>query len=1072
MKIGKKIIYLLVIIYCFLTCSTISAASETVKIGYIDYENFISEEKDGVFNGYGVEYLEQISKYTKWNYEYVFDTWENILTKLAAGDIDFICQAQKTEERERDYLFSKYSIGQEASILYVKSSNTKYYYEDFEGFNNMRVAYLDKGFQKTSFIEYAARNKFNYIGVDCNSNTESFTLLEEDKVDAVAVGSLSLKTGYRAIAKYASDPFYFMSGKTQRQESLMQNVNDAIGQIKANDPLFEGELYEKYYSSEIMANDISFSKEEIDFIKQKKVINLALIPNRVPFSYQNEDEQPDGIVKEIMQLISDSSGLNFSFSMMENGVKSPDYLQANPTNFICGAQAENEQFKQGYVVSNVFYQDNIILASRNGTIYNSDAPDKSYTIGVAKTNMPLIQFLREDHPEFDIKLFDSNVECANAIVKKEVQFLAANTLVIQNIIQRPEYNDITILPYYLKTESMVVVGKASLDNEMITSIINKTMEAIDTRLINQIVLNQTVKNSYEYTFTDFFNQYKGIVIIIFVLIMLLTVLLIGIIFFRNRSYAKLDEANAKLEVAVKQANIANKAKSRFLAQVSHEIRTPMNAIIGLTNLAKSDVEKKEIIRDYLNKIESSSKLLLGIINDVLDMSAIEGGKMKIDTSEFDMKKLIEDISVMFYQQAKMKNIDFECHINNLINEVLIGDQLRINQILLNLLSNAFKFTSPKGKVTLNITQTKIHSNQVNMCFEVIDNGCGISSEMMSRLFKPFEQESPRTANVYGGSGLGLSIAKNLVDLMKGTIEVESKENVGSKFSVNIPQTITQTQNVLEDIDFTDLRVLIVDDDLESCKYCGDIFKRLGVRHDFVTNGNDALEKMAYNDEKKEPYNLCLISWQIRMNDGVDLVSKIRNIFGRQAVVVIVSSYDLNEIGKCTFESEADYFISKPLFQSTIYNILAKITNYSLYSDTVVAYDSYDFSNKRILVAEDVKLNMEVVVKLLERVNADVVCAYNGQEALDIYLEEYENIDLILMDINMPVLNGYKTAKAIRQSGKKNCRRIGIYAMTANAFSSDVAESLEAGMNGHIAKPIDVELMYKTIQNAFKEESHE
>lgn len=1072
MKTIKKLFIIFVLVFSlFVGSSTVNAKVKTIKIGYIDYDNFIVKSSNDTYEGYGVEYLNEIAKYTKWNYEYVYDTWDNILEGLLSGEIDFVCQAQKTPERELIYSFSKYSVGQESSILYVNSDNYNYYYDDITNFDGMKVAYLNKSFQKEAFIEYAAKNEFSFEGVDCENNQECFSLLDSNEVDAVAVGSLSLKSGYRAIAKFASDPFYFMCGKDEKNINLLDDVNDAIARIKANNPLFEGELYEKYYSMEVSSNDISYTREETSLINEKNTIDIALIPNRTPFSYVSDNNEIDGIIKDIMEVISEKSGLIFQYSMMPKGQGAISYLEENPDVLVSGVAAENLQFKNGYSLSKYFYKEDIVLASKYETKYNVNAEENTYKLGLSKSNASLVAYLEENHKEFELVFLDSNEECADYLVNNKIDFFASNTKIIQNLIQKPKYKDITILPTYFKEESMSICGIDNNRNNLIISIIDKTINSLLDDEIEQIVLNQTIKTRYTYSLSDIMYEYRIPLIIIIILIILLTISLIGIILFRNHSYKKLDIINSKLTYAVKEANKANETKSRFLAQISHEIRTPMNAIIGLTSLSQNGLDDKAKVNDYLSKIDSSSKLLLGIINDVLDMSAIEGGKLKIDVSEFDIKNVIENITSMFYQQAKLKGINFNCRIFSLLDEKMLGDELRLNQILLNLLSNALKFTKIGGNVDFNISEDSRKNDKIVIRFEVIDDGCGMSDDMKERLFLPFEQESAKTANRYGGSGLGLSISKNLIDLMEGQIEVDSQINKGTKFTVRIPFKKVKYENNIKKEEFKDIKAIIVDDDIDSCNYCARLLDRLNVKHDIVTDPEIVLEKMALEDEKKSPYNLCIIDYKMPKMSGDILASKIKDIFGANPVVVIISAYDLSEIEENGIVDGVDYFITKPLFQSTIYNALLKISNHKGIINNVVD-KNYDFSGKRILVAEDVELNMEVITKLLEKVNVVVEKAYDGKAAIDKYMNSPDNYDLILLDINMPIINGYEVAKMIRVSKTTTASSVKIFAMTANAFSEDIKKAEESGMNGHIAKPIDVALLYQTLNEAFKGEDYE
>ncbi|MDY2628060.1 MAG: ABC transporter substrate binding protein [Lachnospiraceae bacterium] len=534
-----------------------------------------------------------------------------------------------------------------------------------------------------------------------------------------------------------------------------------------------------------------------------------------------------------------------------------------------------------------------------------------------------------------------------------------------------------------------------------------------------------------------------------------------------RQKTKLEEKNRQLADAVTALQQANGAKSQFLAQMSHEIRTPMNAVIGLTAIAQNETEHPEKMKEYLKKIDASSRLLLGIINDILDMSAIERGKMKLEQAPFDFKKQLSDVVAMFYQQARQKKINFALHMNGVIEEYFIGDGLRVSQIMINLLSNAVKFTPPGGRIDFTVTQTSRSQGKVYMRFLVSDTGCGMSSDMMERLFKPFEQQDASTARRHGGSGLGLSITGNLVKMMGGTIRAESTLNEGSTFVVDIPFTSCE-QKFRPVTVFKDIRALVIDDDEDACQYCGTLLDSLGVRYDYVTEGEAALEMLGEAEEKGDPYKLCIVDWQMVSMDGIEVVKQIRSIFGEEFVVIMASAYDLREIENEGREAGVNYFVAKPVFKSSLFNVLTWMAGSGTEGEHEEITKKYDFSGRHVLIAEDLDLNMEVAVRLLEMVGIQVSCAENGREALELYQKAPDGFfDCILLDVNMPEMDGYEAAQAIRKTGKRDASVIPVFAMTANAFTEDIKAAMDAGMNGHIAKPIEIDILYETLQEVFK-----
>ena len=522
----------------------------------------------------------------------------------------------------------------------------------------------------------------------------------------------------------------------------------------------------------------------------------------------------------------------------------------------------------------------------------------------------------------------------------------------------------------------------------------------------------------------------------------------------------------ELAGALEAAEKATFAKSRFLARMSHEIRTPMNAIVGLTTIAKLHCGEPEKISDYLGKIETASRVLLNIINDVLDMSAIESDKIKVASAEFDMKQLLTGISTVYYPQCSVKGVRFEMVVN-IENEILTGDGLRVNQILLNLVSNAFKFTPAGGAIKVMVDETARRDDTVFLRFRVSDTGCGMTADMKERLFKPFEQESGTTTREYGGSGLGLSIAKHLVDIMHGAITVESEKGVGTTFTVDLPfgSSNVSTRSISEIL--KTVRILTVDDDSAAREYTAIVLNRIGAAYDTASSGQQALDMINAAESEGNPYNVCLIDWKMPDMDGVEVTRRIRAMEKHRSLIIIISAYDLNEVEDEAKRAGADQFITKPLFQSTVFNVLMALTKGELKSMTAEP-DNYDFTGRRVLLAEDQDLNAEIATDILSEANLETDRAGNGCEAVDIFSKAAPGTyDAILMDIQMPLLDGYGAARAIRALNRPDAKVIPIFAMTANAFIEDVAASLSAGMNGHISKPIDTRVLYSTLARAMK-----
>lgn len=528
-----------------------------------------------------------------------------------------------------------------------------------------------------------------------------------------------------------------------------------------------------------------------------------------------------------------------------------------------------------------------------------------------------------------------------------------------------------------------------------------------------------------------------------------------------------------LNDALINAQNANQAKTQFLSRMSHEIRTPMNAIIGMTTIAASAIHSPEWMENCLTKISASSKHLLMLINDILDMSKIESGKMALSQEVFYLTDLLDNLSTMVYIQTEAKHQLFDVSVD-VIHEHLMGDPLRLNQILLNVLSNSVKFTPEEGYVKLVVKEIgSKKKNFTRMRFTITDNGIGMNKEFIDKMFMPFEQEHSGT----GGTGLGMAITKNLVMLASGSIAVESEQGNGSKFVVEIPFEIVENkESKREEIEqkLDHLKVLVADDDLDTCEHTSIILRRMGIDVDWVLSGEQAVEKVLKAFRETESYDVVFIDWKMPKVDGIEATRRIRKLVGPETLIIIITAFDWTEIEEEARIAGANAFISKPMFQSTIYNTLIKVMQeQSGGSHTMSHYQGEvkaDFTGKRFLLVEDNPLNAEITIELLRMTCAEIEHATNGKEALEKFvLSDSRYYDAILMDVQMPTMNGYEATKAIRNSNHRDANSIPIIAMTANAFSEDVSASLQAGMNAHIAKPIDYNVLYKTLIKLLNDE---
>ncbi|WP_320993832.1 response regulator [Hungatella sp.] len=511
----------------------------------------------------------------------------------------------------------------------------------------------------------------------------------------------------------------------------------------------------------------------------------------------------------------------------------------------------------------------------------------------------------------------------------------------------------------------------------------------------------------------------------------------------------------ELEKARQAALEANKAKSEFLANMSHDIRTPMNAIVGMTAIAAAHIDDRKQVENCLRKITLSSKHLLGLINDVLDMSKIESGKLTLTTEQISLKEVVEGIVNIMQPQVKTKKQTFDIHVENILTENVWCDGVRLNQVLLNLLSNATKYTPEGGSIHLSLFEENSPKGEryVRIYIKVKDNGIGMSPDFLKRIYESYSRADGARIHKTEGAGLGMAITKYIVDAMEGTIDIQSEPDKGTEFLLTFDFEKADAMNM--DMVLPSWNMLVVDDDELLCRTAMDALKSIGIKAEWTLSGEKAIELVNEHHKRREDYQIILLDWKLPGMNGIQVAKEIRHNLGDEVPILLISAYDWSEFEAEAREAGISGFISKPLFKSTLYYALRQYMGTETENGQTSNPNS-DLSGRRILIAEDNELNWEVANELLSDLGVELDWAEDGQICLDKFQKSPEGYyDAVLMDIRMPHMTGYEATKMIRGLNHPDALSIPIIAMSADAFSDDIQHCLECGMNGHIAKPIDI-----------------
>ena len=1020
----------------------------TVRVAFPSQSGMSGVGSDGDLVGYNYDYLQELAEYAGWNVEYI--TFEDMsandgitraMQMVMQGEADLIGPMLRSDAVEKMFDFPEDNYGVVYTTLCAleKSNITSVNYTKQAP---LRVAvYASAATRNQEITDYLNQLNVEYELIPCQTGSEQLELLQRGEADLVSSITLSYFGGTRSVAQFAPRPYYFAA--TKGNAGLLAELDAAIKTLNYTRPYLQQQLQEKYFGD--ISSGYVLTDEELRHMEELQTLHvLCASKNDAPYVRQTEEGETVGMLVSLLNDFAKINHIEVSYTFCEKLSAVETEWRTGQYDCLIGIPFSSQYCVQNDLVRTeaVTSVDMVLFAKQTVA-----KPREESTVAVFSRLKDLVNL----NGFAKVLTYNDPTQCYEAVEKGEADYGCSDRLLTEyTLLERDSM--LATVPLLGEKEDICIAVARTMGGEFLSAL-NKYIHTLPDNTKTTYLTegsHHQAKSGLRNWIHE--NPLKATAIVSAIAVLIASTVMFA--FFASRSRRK----NKQLEKA-------NAAKSEFLARMSHDIRTPMNAIVGYLDIARDTEGCPERVEHCIDNSTVAAKHLLQLINDVLDMSSIESGKIKIASEEFDVSRVITDATTIFYQTAKTKGVRFETQIRSITDEWVVGDPLRVTQIVMNLLSNAVKFTPENGLVRFIVEQSGISESGSDMTLTVSDTGIGMAKEYMSRLFQPFEQESAGTARQYGGSGLGLSIVHSFVTMMGGTIQVESEQNKGTTFTVRLhfDKAVKHPASALTIQSESKINALIVSGNEAVAESEKAALTELGVRADVVTDAAYALKRIRRRATGDYPYTVCILDWNELGTDPAPIVSAIRADADNQNLTLLAAGYDITEFEAQAMAAGADACAKAPIFRSAWIAILQSLKSVKERAPLQKEKTHADMRGKRIILAEDNAFNQEIAVTLLGKAGITVDAAENGQKAVELFEAAPEDTyDFILMDIQMPVMDGYAATKAIRALARKDAKEIPIIAMTANAFAEDVATALECGMNAHIAKPVDYEKLFSVL----------
>ena len=1035
-----------------------TASAKVVRVGsFEDTFNYVNEK--GARKGYGYELLETLSGYAGWQFEYVTCDWSDCFEKLKNGEIDIIGGISYTEDRTQEMLFSDEPMGVEKYYLYADLSRADISASDFKTLNGKKIGVLMGTEPEVMLAEWEEKYGLKTEHVNISNNEDVKQKLANHEIDCFVSleESFWAERGISTITRVGESGIYYAINKNR--PDIKEELDDAMRALDEAVPFYTADLYKRYFSMDYTP---ILTGEEKAWLRKHGAIRMGFLASDSGVStFDPATGEFTGVITDYIQFAADCLGnqeLEFQLVGYDSKEAELDALKSGEIDMIFHCdQNPNLAEEYHFACTNTTWTSNL-MAVTNKQHFNENNVNR---IAVPQNKLSLKKYLAFYYPQWEIVDCDTQEDAARLV--KDGQADCFVTGISSENKYSKKYSFYSV-PLVNPVRSCFAVNSG---NRSLLSILNKTIKAMPVNMLAG-ALAMYKSSARKVTLSDFIkdNFFKVMFISsIAVAVVLLTILMLLQKARKAEAAARkaasdTQELNAKLQVAVEKAESANRAKSTFLSNMSHDIRTPMNAIIGFTTLALSNIDDTDRVKDYLGKTLASSNHLLSLINDVLDMSRIESGKIHLEEVEVNLSDVLHDLKTIVSGQIFAKQLELYMDVMDVTDEDVYCDKTRLNQILLNLLSNAIKFTPAGGTVSVRVRQL---AGKVRGCgqyeFRIKDNGIGMSQEFAQKIFEPFERERTSTVSRIQGTGLGMAITKNIVDMMGGTIEVQTAQGKGTEFTVCVPMRAQTEQRPVEKItELEGLKALVVDDDFNTCDSVTKMLVKVGMRAEWTLSGKEAVLRARQSIEMSDAYHAYIIDWRLPDMNGIEVTRQIRSLHD-DTPIIILTAYDWSDIEVEAKAAGVTAFCAKPMFLSDLRETLMSALGQKP-TDAVqglLPEKNADFKGKHILLVEDNELNREIAQEILREYGFLVDSAENGAVAVEkVSTAAPGSYDLVLMDVQMPIMDGYTATRKIRALDDPARAKLPILAMTANAFDEDRRNALESGMNGFLSKPIVID----------------